>query len=125
MTTNTIRTAPPNSLVLISDAQGAVVPDPNRIARNAGIISTNSCVAVCCQAAMDGETEITIGPALEVDPGDDPEFDRMLMTPTRIVAVSTIEWKSLLNLEAPSSITRLRIWTNHPREPNKVIVGLG
>jgi hypothetical protein len=123
--TNTVRIAPPNSLVLISDAQGGVVPDPDAIARNAEIISTASCIAVCCLAAIDGETEITLGPAGAVGPADDPAYDGTIVTPTRAIVVWTVEWRKLLEMNVPTLQTRLRVWTNRQREPDKVIIGLG
>jgi hypothetical protein len=125
MMTNTVKIAPPNSLVLISDAQGGVVPDPDVIARKAEIISTTSCAAVCCLAANDGETEITMGPAGEVGPTDDPAYDGTIATPTRTIVVWTVEWRKLLEMDVPTLQTRLRVWTNRPREPDKVLIGFG
>lgn len=74
---------------------------------------------------MDGETEITMGPASQVDPGVSPAFDGVLETPNHIVVVWTIEWQKLLHAGVPTSRTRVRVWRNHPREPNEVIIGLG
>jgi hypothetical protein len=33
------------------------------------IASTGSCAAIGCQSDVDGETEITLGPTQEIDPG--------------------------------------------------------
>jgi hypothetical protein len=115
------KAAPPNSLVLISDAQGGSVPQDFR--REKGIVSTDTCVAVGCLAEMDGQTEMTIGPAGEVAPGADPVFDGMLATPSRNIVVSTIEWSKLLEASVPNLQTRLRVWINRAREPDKIIVG--
>lgn len=125
MNTSTIKIAPPNSLVLISDAEGGVVPDPEDIARTAGIVSTDSCAAVCCLAEMDGVTEFTMGSARELGSSDKPAYDGMLATPSRTVVVSTVEWRKLMQADVPTERTRLRIWTNRPREPDRVIIGLG
>lgn len=121
----TIKIAPPNSLIFVSDAQGGSIPDPDKIAREAGITATHSCIAVCCLAEMDGKTEITIGLADEVDPGKKPEFDGTLATPTRTIVVSTAESEMVLEANVPTVQTRMRIWTNRPKEPERVIVGIG
>ena len=118
-----IKAAPPNSLVLISDARGGSVPD--RFTRDQGIASTDTCVVVGCLAEIDGQTEITMGPAREVSPSAHPAFDGILATPSRTIAVSTVDWNKLLEANVPTSQTRLRVWTNRPREPDKVIVGFG
>jgi hypothetical protein len=125
MTTTSITLAPPNSLIFIEDARGGLVPDPNRIALEAGIISTDTCIAVCCLSADDGPTKITMGPAREVASGEHPAFDGILATPTRTVAVTTVETDGVLVANVPALRTRIRIWTNRPKEPDNVVVGLG
>jgi hypothetical protein len=74
---------------------------------------------------MDGETMIKLGPAAEVDPGSRPAFEMILSTPTRTVAVMTIEWTILLKAGVPDSSTRVRVWTNRARWPDKVLIGFG
>jgi hypothetical protein len=74
---------------------------------------------------MDGKTEITMGSAGEVDPGQKPDFDSAIATPTRTIVVSTVELKTVLEASVPTLQTRIRIWTNRPKEPDKVIVGTG
>jgi hypothetical protein len=70
MTTSSIKVAPANSLVMITDAQGGFGPDVSRSIP--AIWSTDTCVAVGCLVEMDGETKITIGPAAEVAPRREP-----------------------------------------------------
>jgi hypothetical protein len=125
MMAQTIKTAPPNSLIFVTDAQGGSVPDPNKIAREAGITATSSCVVVCCLAEMDGKTEITMGPTGEVNPGQEPDFDGKLATPTGTVVISTTERETLLEANVRTLQTQIRIWTNRAREPDRVIVGIG
>ena len=74
---------------------------------------------------QDGETEISLGPARDVDPGGRPVFDGALETPNRAVIISTAEHETVLNARVQSESTRVRIWTNHPTEPDRVVVGLG
>lgn len=121
----TIKIAPPNSLVFISDVDGGVGPDPDAIARSRRIVATDSCVAVCCLAEMDGETEITLGSLEEVKLNEPPAFEGKLETPTHNVVVSTSERTILLQTAVTSSNARLKIWTNRKREPDKIFIGVG
>lgn len=123
--TQTIKVAPPNSFVLICDAQGGIVPDPDAIAEAASISATNSCVTVCCLAEMDGETEIKLGPADEVGPESRPAFEGAIETPTHTVAVFTTEWTKLLQINVMSDRSHLKIWTNRKTEPDKIAIGVG
>jgi hypothetical protein len=125
MMAQTIKIAPPNSLIFIGDAKGDSTPDLDKIARAASITATDSCVVVCCLAEMDGKTEITMGLAREVDPGQNPGLDGALITPTRTIVISTAELKTLLEASVPTLQTRIRIWMNRVKEPDKVIVGVG
>jgi hypothetical protein len=116
-----IRIAPPNSLLFIADSDGGQIPVTDGTAR---LWSTPSCIVVGCLAEMDGETEVSIGAAEGIDTGGAPTFDGMLTTPSRKVFVSSVE-QSVLSATVSGITTRVRIWTNHPTEPDKVVVGLG
>jgi hypothetical protein len=113
---------PVNSLIFISDPAGGVIPE---WIRDALILSTSSCISVGCYPEQDGPTEVILGGAQEVDPGFPPAFDRDLETPHRAVIVSTVERNTILQSKVTTMRTRVRIWVNHPRWPDKVIVGLG
>jgi hypothetical protein len=113
---------PVNSLLFISDPNGGEPPIP---VRNTRIRSTSSCISVSCSSEQDGPTEVILGMAQEVDPGTDPVFDRDLETPNRAVVVSTVERETVLEAKVPGKRTHVRIWVNHPRWADKVIVGLG
>lgn len=121
MMATSICTAPSNSLVGISDVRKGVVPESMP---ESGIAATESCILVTCYPEIDGETRITLGPAIDVDPGDAPAFDGQLMTPSGIVRVVTIDWKPLLEAPVSDANTRIRIWRNHPQFPDQIIVGL-
>jgi hypothetical protein len=115
------KVAPPNSLLFISDPDGGVAPEP---VSGAQILSTPSCISVACLMFQDGETEVTLGPAREVDPGSFAAFDRLLETPNRTVVVSTVDGDTVLEARVPRSMTRVRIWVNRPKEPDQVVIGL-
>lgn len=117
-----VRIRPANSLIFISDRDGGEAPIP---VRGAMVWSTPSCVAVVCYPEQDGPTELILGAAGEVNPGDPPLFDGHLDLPNRTVIVSTVELKAVLEENVQSPTTRLRVWTNHAQWPDKVIIGVG
>ena len=115
------RVSPPNSIVFISDPNGGAAPYP---VRGPLILSSPSCISVGCKMEQDGPTEFVLGRAHEVDPGSRPAFDGPLETPNYAVVVSTVDRELLLSDNVPTTRTRVRIWVNHPTEPDRVIVGL-
>jgi hypothetical protein len=74
---------------------------------------------------MDGETEFILSDSADDAPKDDSAFDAVLDTPSRVVEVSTSEREILLHRDVPSHFTRVRIWTDHPTEPEHILVVLG
>lgn len=119
---NVIKVSPPNSLLFVSGPGGGETP---HITRGPRIWTTPTCIAVGCLAFMDGETEVSIGKAEEVDPGGLPAFDGFLETPNRSIIVSTVDRSPILDATVSNSRTRVRIWTNHPQEPDRIRIGLG
>lgn len=119
---SSIKIAPPNSLLFVSDRDGGNVPE---ITRHRDLWWTPSCVVIGCLAFMDGETDVVLGGVADVDPGTVPVFDGILETPNRSVVVSTVGWNPALWAEVISQKTRVRIWTNRVREPDNVVIGLG
>ncbi len=88
------------------------------------ILATASCVAVGCLMYLDGETEVVVGNPSEVAFGRAPAFDGMLETPSHTVVISTVELETVLQAAVPNVRTRIRIWVNHPTEPDKIGIGL-
>ena len=116
-----IQVAPPNSLLIVCDVHGWTAP---KITPDKRIWSAPSCIIVGCLAFMDGSTQVVLGDGSEVDPGDHASFDDMLFIPAGAVAIKTVEGDTLLQQQVRNTRVRVRIWTNHPTEPNQVIVGL-
>jgi hypothetical protein len=73
---------------------------------------------------QDGETDVPLGPAGDVDPGGPPAFDSQLDTPNRSVIVCNIYREIALSEPVRNTRTRVRIWLNRLRWPDRVIVGL-
>ena len=119
---SSIRISPPNSILFVSDPDGGKAPYP---VRGALILSTQSCISFGCYPEQDGPTEVILGKAHEVAPGDLPAFDGRLETPARAIVVSTVERETVLEMNVPDTHARVRIWLNHPRWPDKVIIGVG
>jgi hypothetical protein len=115
------RIAPPNSLLLIAAAPTDMVPQEMTVGPNIG--ATRCCITVGCLMYQDGETEVALGRPLNTNRR--PAFDGFLDTPSRKVAVWTIEWDKVLATSVPTTRTRIRIWTNHPTEPDDVHIGVG
>jgi len=115
------KVAPPNSVALIADPSRAEIPETMG---GSLIASTNSCVVVACRSDVDGETEFTLGSTREVDPGDRPAFQGMLKTPGRKIAVRSVLGQTMLEAPVPQDQTKIRIWVNDPKEPDRVIVGI-
>lgn len=117
---STIKIAPANSLLFISDVDGGKPPVP---VRGRQILATESCLSIACYPWIDGETEVTLGPAREVDPGTPPAFDGELDTPSRTLVISTVDQKTILSENVPGIRTHVRAWVNRPSMPDKVVVG--
>jgi len=118
--TSSVKIAPPNSLLFISDTDGGNPPLP---VRGAHILATESCVSIACYPWIDGETTVTLGPSREVDPGKPAAFDGQLETPNRTIVISTVEGNPILKEGVSETTTHVRAWVNNPSMPDEVIVG--
>jgi hypothetical protein len=112
---------PMNSLLFLSDREGGDYPIP---IWGVQIQSTPSCISFGCYPEQDGPTEISLGAGREVDPGTSPAFDGDLETPHQDVIVSTVDHKTVMNMDVPKTRTHVRIWLSHPRWPEKIAIGL-
>lgn len=113
--------AVPYSVVLVSDASGGDVPEYRR---EKLIVATDTCIAIGCRVDVDGETEIALGDLREVAQGGPPALEGTLSTPTRTVAIMTVEGEPVLEMRVTGDITGVTIWVDHPTEPDHVVVGL-
>lgn len=91
-----------------------------------GIVASDQCINVGCLYWNEGDTTITLGPFEELTPqAKAPKFDSMLDTPEYRVVLSDANTPEILSMEVLGLRTRVRIWTNHPTEPDDVIIALG
>ena len=119
----TTKIAPPNSQVVIVDpkAKNVIVPQWHELQP---CIATSSCILVLCYPEVEGETEIALGKADEVDPGSTPIFDGHLLTPARTLAIETVEGDPILQIPTAGVQTKLRIWSDEIKWPTKIMVGI-
>ena len=54
-----------------------------------------------------------------------PDFDDLLETSTQEVILTDANGTEYAKASVPDLLTRVRIWINHPTEPDKVVIGLG
>jgi hypothetical protein len=116
-----IRMAPPNSMFFFQDAGGGKYPEIDQ--RLLRIWSTESCIITATLAFMDGETELIV--STEDAPPGAPAFEAMLKTPSKILEVSTSENETLMRCNVAGNSTRVRVWSDHPSEPEHLFVALG
>lgn len=114
--------APPNSLIVIDDSRGGISPDA---LPPSGIAATSSRLLVGCMMFQDGETEIRLGPTAEVAHEGMIAFDGVLETPKGQIWITTVEGTPIAKQKVGTLNTRIRVWTNHPTEPDRIIVGWG
>lgn len=120
----TIRHAPPNSIVFISDIDGG---EPPEHLDNALVHYSGSCVSVGCFLEIDGTTEISLGGAAEftLSSAFHLAFDGMIATPSRKLIISDLDTVGLIDADVLDQNSRVRIWVNDLAMPNRVIVGWG
>ena len=111
----------PNSLLAISDTAGGIAPQGP--SPSSPIAATETCVMVGCM--FDAETDIAVVQGEEDFPRDRPEYDGILSTPSRAIALWQVAWDRLCTVPVPAESTRVRIWTNKLRQPDRVVIGVG
>ena len=88
------------------------------------IASTSSCIAVGCEAELDGDTHFRIGDDETVRLSDPPVFAGVLDTPNKKVSVWTTDVEKVLEAKVRTNRTRVRIWGNRPKFPDDIVIGL-
>lgn len=123
MTVKTVAVAPEYLSFYIAGINEITVPlDHDRV----GIVASDQCINVGCLYWNEGDTTITLGPFGELAPqAAPPKFDGCLDTPEYRVVLSDANMPEILSMAVPGVRTRVRIWTNHPTEPDDVVIALG
>ncbi len=114
-----ITLAPKNSLVLVMDASIGEIPHSMG---DGAIVSTDSCVAIGTLSEVDGETTIVLTDQEDCANNQNPSFDGTLRVPTREISVCSVDDEKLITLSVVSEASRIRIFTNDPSEPDRVVI---
>lgn len=93
--------------------------------RDRNIWPTEDCVAVGLMSFMDGMTEMIFGGRNSLAHATEPQFDGFIETPGRRLGVLTVHNKVVGQPVLVGLRTRIRIWTDHPTEPEKIDVVFG
>jgi len=118
--------APQNAIVVVLDEGGGDVPKVTRETPSGWPIwASKSCVVVGCLPDVDGPTSFSFGPAAELLRNEAPVFDAFIETPTRQLIVGDSAPKTLFFADVADPQTRIRVWVNHKRLPDKVAIGYG
>ena len=119
-----LRVAPPNSIFFLGDMKKTPL-FPEIDDRKNRIWSSSSGIIIGCLMSDDGDTEFTLSDSVEDVIDSTPAFDGNLLTTNGVVEVFT-SWREVLLLQpVQSPLVRTRIWTDHPSEPDHILVVLG
>ena len=113
----------PGCITFITDVStgGGLV----NIDRGRNIWSTENCVAIGLMSFMDGMTEMIFGGRDFSAHATEPQFDGFIDTPGRRLGVLTAYNEVVGQPVLVGLRTRIRIWTDHPTEPEKIDVVFG
>jgi hypothetical protein len=120
---HTTTCAPPNSMVFLEDARGGKSPTIDDAVP--AIWATPTTIVVGTLCFVDGPTELIVSDQPADALSTSPAFEGVLDTPTGVVELSTSEREVLLRCPVSTQLTRVRVWTDHPREPQHVCFVLG
>jgi hypothetical protein len=118
-----IRVGFPHGLVFVSDPKGGRPPEPGADA--ASVWANSECLMIKCTHIQEGETDVALSSDVQDALPYEPIFDDMLNTPSGVVQVSTSAMDVLLESNVPSESMRVRVWTNHPKWADDILVLLG
>jgi hypothetical protein len=119
-----ISIAPPNSMFFLADPDDFECPEIDRSPVSAW--TSASCVVIGCVNFIEGETRLTVTDDASLSWPDLAQVvDRVIATPRKLFAVSTSETDVLLQVAVPAARVRVRVWTNHPTQPDVIAILLG
>lgn len=90
-----------------------------------GILSSKDCILIPALYWNDGDTHITFGPHFEITETREPDFDGMLNTPNQELILFDANEPQYAIARVLSTKTRIRVWIDHPTEPENVIIAWG
>ena len=118
----TKRISPPNLQFFISDAS---LPENPVQGETIGIISNGVCLSVPCAYWDETETTLIIGRPEEVSEPAKPLFDGTIPTHSGAIVFSDSELAELLSYPVSDAVTRIQIWTDGLKFPERMVVAIG
>lgn len=123
MNTKTAIVAPEYNSFYVAGGENVEIPLDHD---GQSIVGTAECINIGCLYWNEGDTRITLGPAEELPlRSDKPRFDGTLKTPERRIIVFDVHMPEILSMDVSGTETRVRVWTNHPSEPDEVTIAVG
>lgn len=113
----------PGYITFVADV--AVGGGPITIDRGRNIWPAQNCIAIGLRSFMDAMTEMIFASRDFRNPLTEPQFDGFIDTPSRCLGVFTVDNELLGESVATDVRTRIRVWTDHPTEPDKIDVVFG
>lgn len=86
---------------------------------------SDTIIRISCLYCYDGDTTVTLGSAREIGLQTPPVFDGQIRTENQKIVVSTAHLDIVLSDDVPTTKTRVRIWENHPSEPDEIVIAHG
>lgn len=86
---------------------------------------TSDCISIPCIYWNDGDTHFTVGEASEITMATPPTFDGILNTPDKMLVFFDANDPKFASLSVPTIKTRIRVWIDHPTQPENVVVAWG
>ena len=87
-----------------------------------GVLSSKDCILIPAYYWSDGDTNVTFGSISEMTGIRKPDFDGILNTPNNeLILFDAIE-PEFASAHVPSTKTRIRVWIDHPIEPENVVI---
>lgn len=90
-----------------------------------GVLSSRDCILIPAVYWYDGDTHVTFGPASEITEARKPDCDGMLNTPNNELILFDANEPEYATTTVPSMTTRIRIWMDHPAEPENIVIAWG
>lgn len=87
-----------------------------------GVLSSADCINIPALYWNDGDTSVTLGPESEIVETRKPDFDGVLNTPNLEIILFDANEPRFAGVRVPSTRTRVRVWIDHPTEPENVTI---
>lgn len=119
----TKRISPPYLQFFICDS--TLPENPVQSVEKIEIISNGQSLSVPCAYWDEAETELIVGSPKEVEEPRAPQFDTTIPTRSGLLVFHDALLTELLAYPTSTSDTRIRIWTDGSKLPERVVVAVG